>query len=251
MYTEIINRCGLIDSLFGLSDLDLVLTNTNYNENRNNPLNPSNAIVRFEFIEAIVRIANDKYVRSKNYAAKQTSSILEALDWTVERFLSVLSAYNSEEWRWGRYICEDVDLVYKAYKPVLDLIYSRFSGRKAAPGQKPFMSREEWSDLCSQTGLINDSFPAREVDLTYCLAMSLRQDEMRDYKHMEMTFVEFLEALGRACDKASLPPPGKEGKMTAEAMLAQPLKSKIENAMPAFLKLCPKVVQEACPVFKR
>jgi len=52
--------------MFGLSDLDLVLTNTNYNEIRNNPLNPSNAIVRFEFIEAIVRIANDKFVRSKH-----------------------------------------------------------------------------------------------------------------------------------------------------------------------------------------
>lgn len=65
VYTDIINRCGLIDNMFGLSDLDLVLTNTNYNESRNNPLNPSNAIVRYEFIEAIVRIANDKFVRSK------------------------------------------------------------------------------------------------------------------------------------------------------------------------------------------
>ena len=66
MFTDIVNRCGLIDGSFGLSDLDLVLTNTNYNEVRNSPLNPSNAIVRFEFIEAIVRIANDKYVRSKS-----------------------------------------------------------------------------------------------------------------------------------------------------------------------------------------
>jgi len=136
--------------------------------------------------------------------------------------------------------------MYKAYKPALDAVYAKFSGRKAAPGQKSFMSREEWSDLCSQAGLINDLFPARDVDLTYCLAMSLRQDEQREYKHMEMTFVEFLEALGRACDKASLPPPGKEGKMTAEAMLAQALKTKIENAMPALLKLCPKSVLDAC-----
>lgn len=173
-----------------------------------------------------------------------TKSIVEAVEWTLPKFTTFLEPYNSEEWRWKKYICEEVDLVYKAYKPVLDAIYTKFSGRKAIPGQKPFMSREEWMELCTQAGLVNDTFPSRDVDLTYCLAMSVRVDELRETKHMEMMFVEFLEALGRACDKASLAPAETQGKVASEVMLAQPLHRKIENAMPGLIKLCPKPIQE-------
>ena len=241
VFTDITNRCRIIDENFGLSDLDLVLTSTNYSEVKNNPLNPSNSMVRYKFMEVIVRIANDKFLRKK-----KANTPLEALDMALDLFMPVYNAYNTEEWRWGKYLCEEVDLMLKAYKPVLDCIYQRFSGRKVKHNQKPFMSKEEWADLCLRSGLINEQFPARETDLVFSLAMSVRIDELTESKHMEMTFVEFIEALARACDKSSMPPYGTaEGEMSVEEMQAQPLCKKIENAMMPLMKLCPKAIQDA------
>jgi hypothetical protein len=47
-----------------LADLDFQIKSTLYNEVKNNPLNPANALVRYEFMEIIVRIGLDKYYRS-------------------------------------------------------------------------------------------------------------------------------------------------------------------------------------------
>ena len=107
------------------------------------------------------------------------------------------------------------------------------------------MSKEEWSDLCSHSGLINDTFPARETDLVFNLAMSIRVDELTESKHMEMTFVEFLEALGRACDKASMPPADTANTYGPERLQGQSLSVKVKNAIPALLKLCPKCMHDA------
>lgn len=198
-------------------------------------------MVRYKFLEVLVRIALDKYVRRKKAA-----TVIEALDRVLALVQPVYSEYNSEDWRWGQYLCEEVDLTLKRYKSMLDYIYSRFCGRNKKPNQKPFMSKEEWSDLCSYSGLINDFFPARETDLVFNLAMSVRVDELTESKHMEMTFVEFLEALARACEKASMPPPGvPAGTYSPEALQRQPLSVKIRNAVPALLKLCPKSMHDA------
>jgi len=241
VFTDIANKCGLTDENYGLSDLDLVLTSTNYTEVKNNPLNPSTSMVRYKFLEVLVRIAFDKYVRRRKAA-----NIVEALDRILALVLPVYSEYNTEDWRWGQYLCEEVDLTLKHYKSILDYIYNRFCGRKAKPHQKPFMSKEEWSELCSYSGLINDFFPARETDLVFNLAMSVRVDELTESKHMEMTFVEFLEALARACDKASMPPADvPAGTWSPEALQRQALSVKIRNAVPALLKLCPKSMHDA------
>jgi hypothetical protein len=197
-------------------------------------------MVRYKFMEVLVRIALDKYVRRKKAA-----NVAEALDRVLELVLPVYCQYDTEEWRWGKYLCEDVDLTLKQFRPILDYVYKRFCGRKAKPHQKPFMSKEEWSDLCTYSGLINDSFPARETDLVFSLAMSIRIDELTESKHMEMTFVEFLEALGRACDKASKPPANTPaGATSSEALQGQALHVKIRNAIPALLKLCPKSLHD-------
>jgi hypothetical protein len=62
-----------------LSDLDLNFTATNYSEVKNNPRNPSNAIVRFEFLEIIPRLAFDKYYKT-NQAETHYDSVKMMLD---------------------------------------------------------------------------------------------------------------------------------------------------------------------------
>lgn len=229
--------------LMNLADLDFNLKGALFNEVKNNPRNPANSLVRYQFMEIIVRLALDKYLRKK---------VVQTPTEAVERLVNVdmwpiLFKYDSNRWRWDYYICEEVDLVYKAHKPILDNIWTRFSVRLKKPGQKNFMCLEEFSDICTNSGLINEFFVAREIDVCYNLAMMTQVDELNNDRFREMTFVEFLEALGRACGEASMAPIGES---LTEASRQQPLHKKIENAMPYLLRICPHSIQDMYPHLK-
>lgn len=101
--------------------------------------------------------------------------------------------------------------------------------------------------------------------------MQTRVDEVTQYKHLKMTFVEFLEGIARAANYLSYPPatleiknaykkanmqvddPTEEFKlagidedghedfeMSVEELIAQPLNKKIENILPYLLIHCTK-----------
>jgi hypothetical protein len=223
-----------------LADLDFNLKGALFNEVKNNPRNPANSLVRYQFLEIIVRLALDKYLRKK-IVASPTEAVTQLLN---QDMWPTLSKYDSNKWRWERYICEEVDLVYKAHRAILDSIWTRFSIRLRKPGQKNFMCLEEFTDICTTSGLVNEYFVAREIDVCYNLAMMTQVDELNNDRFREMVFVEFLEALGRACEGASIAPLGQE---LSEDCKRQPLWKKIENAMPYLLRICPHSIQDMYP----
>jgi hypothetical protein len=67
------------------------------------------------------------------------------------------------------------------------------------------MSLDEFQDMCTYAGIINETFASREMGVCFNLAMMTQVDELGKRRHMEMTFVEFLEALSRAAYEASIP----------------------------------------------
>ena len=48
----------------------------------------------------------------------------------MDDMISHMKKLDSNVWRWDKYICEEVDLVYKAYAPLMEAIYKKYSGRK-------------------------------------------------------------------------------------------------------------------------
>lgn len=260
-FTDFCNISGMVDgTLFKLADLDLNLKGAGYSEEKNNPLNPPNALVRFKFMEMLVRIAKDKYVRNKI-----TTDMGEAVQKLVNEHVNpAVAKYHHQMWRDQRYLCEEVDLVYKAYKPVLDTVFNKYSGRYTKPGYKRFMSLEEFTDFCNAAGYINETFVARETNICFNCAMMTQMDEIHKRRHLEMSFVEFLEALGRGCDEANLPPkisefnapPPPPAVTTEDGEPAPPVRhekidyanaplwKKIENAMTYLPQLCPQYQKE-------
>jgi len=171
-----------------------------------------------------------------------------AVERLVEEMKPIITKYDSNVWRWQRvYICEEVDLVLKAHKSILDAVYKRFSGRFDKPGKPKTMSLEEFQDVCNQSGLVNETFVSRNIDVCFNLAMMTQVDELSTRRHLQMSFVEFLEALCRACDEANLPPTsftGQVTEITPEELQGQPLAKRVENAMPYLLQLCPSYLRE-------
>ena len=63
---------------------------------------------------------------------------------------------NQQEWREKEYWIEENDLIYKNYAMILENVYKTFSVKRVRPGQKSFMSLEEFIDIFKQLHLLGD-----------------------------------------------------------------------------------------------
>ena len=61
------NNANIMDKKITTSELDIIFTAATNINDKNNPLNPPNALVRLQFIEALIRIAVSKLFQSKFY----------------------------------------------------------------------------------------------------------------------------------------------------------------------------------------
>lgn len=69
------------------------------------------------------------------------------------------------------------------------------------------MAPSEFEQIWLKSNLLNDKFANRDILVWFNLAMQTRVDEVNSDKHLKMNFIEFLEAVARAADYLSFPPP--------------------------------------------
>ncbi len=58
--------------------------------------------------------------------------------------------------------------------------------------------------MVQNAGLINDLLNQREIPVQFNLAMMLQINEIDQERHLQATYLEFLEAVARICDEASI-----------------------------------------------
>lgn len=231
-FVELLTQSNVFDNLYAISDFGVNWNSSMVPSIKNQLYNPGSSLVRYEYLEIITRVAYDRYIRTKS-----TNALYEAIQSLMtDHLLPKLQSLCTDKWR-TEYLTETTDVTLKCHKPIFDALYKKYSGKKALPGQKPFMSLEEFRDLCNSSGLVNDSFSTREIDTCFTVSMMTQVDELYKKKHTEMSYVEFLEAICRACDISySQDSNLQSGKIT--------LQNKIENAANLLLKLCPSYLQE-------
>lgn len=64
------------------------------------------------------------------------------------------------------------------------------------------MRLNNFIDLITMTGCTNDNFGAREIGTIFGISKQSTVDEIYTNGHLDMSFVEFVEALARVADKA-------------------------------------------------
>ena len=244
VFNEFLNQSSVFDSYYDQSDLGVNWSAVQVSKDKKQPYNPGNALVRYQFTELLLRIAYDRYVRTKICPSLPEAFAL----FLEEKIGAVVRSYNSHVWRQQEYLHETVDIVLKSYKPVIDTVYKLYSGKKSLPGQKAFMSIEEFRQLCIDSKIVNERIAARELDACFVLAMMVQVDELYEKKHVEMTYVEFLEALCRTCWYIS--PDNVESEEVELSEFKKigihvELKEKIEKAMWNLFHLCPKALQDS------
>jgi len=206
-FTDFCNNAKIIDNkILKLSDFDriFIATYTKPPDREKNHRNPDRALVRYQFLEGLVRLAEHKYIGSGI-----VPTYGEALKLMMDECLSsFLKNFNHHSWREERYWNEDVDTILKSYFPILRGIYKKYSGQKTLPGQKKYMCLEEFHRLMADTQMYNDNCGERDATLAFNLAMMTQVDELNSDRIYQMQFVEFLEALSRIADKFSSHPYG-------------------------------------------
>jgi hypothetical protein len=95
------------------------------------------------------------------------------------------------------------------------------------------MSLEEFRLLCTDSGIISDSFTTREIDVCFNQAMMTQVDIIFKKRHLEMNFVEFLEAICRAARQRTI-------EDDPEASLKEKLVEIVDNLLSA----CPSNVAD-------
>lgn len=199
-FTDFVNLLGLVDGkTLRLGDLDTDLkASTNSTDSGSQNIA---AITRSEFMEAIVRVAIDKFHRSQ-----LVNSEVEAVEKLVFEFLlPAVSMLESDKWRYARYLNEECAGVLTNYEAELVRMFGKYSGKNTLPGERQGMSLEEFQNCCLD--LLPRSLSQRLYGLCFQLALCTQTDCYK--RQNQLNFPEFLEALSRTVDFSDSAEPEK------------------------------------------
>ena len=99
---------------------------------------------------------------------------------------------------------EQVDYILKYHKIIVDSVWKNYSGGKTLPGDRPWMSLDEYRFLIKRANLEKEIID-RDINLTFNISIQTQVDELDSTRLFEMHYVEFLECICRLADKVSLP----------------------------------------------
>eukprot|EP00347_Sterkiella_histriomuscorum_P017331 403349792 len=193
-------------------DCDRLFIGVNAGNQRKAAFIPEKALVRFQFLEILMKAAIKRYFESGD-----VESELEAIDILESSHLRPIKDgsdsslqmmmrynYNQQRWRQERFWNEPCDNILKAFAPLFTYIYNTFGGSHKKPGQKTFMTLDEFDGLIQTSGLVNDMMNQRDIALHWNFAMMCQVNEIDYERHFQATYIEFLEAFSRVCDQASV-----------------------------------------------
>ena len=212
-------------------DLTFVSTVTDVQKEKKFAYRPERALVRYQFMEILVRLAQYKYMRNglcESYAEAFRRLLEDGLQLQLE------GAEDFQHWRNTRFWTMDVDLVVKEHLDFLRQLYGVWAGSRQQTQIGPKMSALEFKAMWSYYACFNEFYPERDCLLVFSQSIQSQVDELNENRHVFMDFVEFLEGLGRSAEKLSLPPPDARALWSAKQRVTQPLDAKLLHLIQLF-----------------
>ena len=236
--TEFVSSCpDLLDKNYLINDVLVKVTEVKSNaidkQDRKKNQNIPDNIIRHQFMMLLVKIAKDKYFRTK-----QIPSVVEAVDYSFEHHYDFyLSQFKNNRGREERYYNEEVDNILKAFIPIFDALFYSYAPQQIMGRKDSFwLTLDGFTNLCNN--LMDSDFPVKELPVLFSLSIRLTTNEIDSDKHYNMIFPEFLEAISRFIDKLSPIPPGEDStKWDMKRRQEQPLRVKIETMIPQLMRL--------------
>ena len=236
--TQFAQTCkDLIDNKYLINDFLVKVTEVKYNyidklERKNNPNIPEN-IIRHQFMLLMVKIAKDKYFKTK-----QIEKLSDAVEYAfTNNYDSYLNNFDINKWRVERYYLEEIDNFIKAHMPIFNALFYSYAPQQII-GRKDsyWLTLDNFTDFCSV--LLDPDFPIKDLPVIFNISKKLIKDEIHSDKQYNMIFPEFLEAICRFIDKLSPFPINEDSsEWNMKRRQSQSLLQKLENIIPKLVTL--------------
>jgi len=213
-FTTYLDECQVADPespSIKRSDCDTIFIVCNFQPDKKSheaQVNVENALMRYEFLESIVRAGIAKY--GKGVATDDVAEAVRMiLAQNIAPNLTPAGRHVANDFRTERLYTEEVDMVFKRHQVLLKAIYSRYRLKPAGGGLRTKMLKlEGWNQLMQDVHFLDSHYTIQDAILTFLWSRMFVLDEIKDYsRYTSLTFIDFLEALGRAADMKSLPNP--------------------------------------------
>ncbi|OMJ72579.1 hypothetical protein SteCoe_28936 [Stentor coeruleus] len=220
---EFLKKCAFENEDQVLQETGIIWNLSNAPQAKGEKFNAGNGLCRYEFAEFLLRLSIFLYCKNK-----KSENIKEAfIKLLNDHALPAMKKYDKSSWHTDKYLKEDVDLFFRLHKQILMGVFEKYAAMGKGPLDK--MNLHEFRLMCNEAGLCNEEFILREIDMCFRQAMMTEVDEIKHSEHLEMVYVEFIEAFARMADQLY---PDKFGEVLT-------LKRKMENLMPSMIRICP------------
>eukprot|EP00628_Pelagophyceae_sp_CCMP2097_P001027 CAMPEP_0184096594 /NCGR_PEP_ID=MMETSP0974-20121125/10366_1 /TAXON_ID=483370 /ORGANISM="non described non described, Strain CCMP2097" /LENGTH=2022 /DNA_ID=CAMNT_0026399433 /DNA_START=181 /DNA_END=6248 /DNA_ORIENTATION=+ len=190
-------------------------------------LNEDKALMRFEFIECLTRLALGRF----GARCKDVSDCLDMLwDLVILPNAPAEAIYDPESFKRDRLYTEDVDKVLRSHLRTLQIVFRKYAHLDPEQGRAKF-GLKEYIAVLHDARLIGENLTMREARLAYWWSKMLVVDEVKHRKRfIELDFLEFVEALCRCADMMSLPTDEDVADLKARNMLEYEHKLQYEHS---------------------
>ena len=165
---DFLNEIGIVDlegKTFTKYDYDPIFRAVNFTD-ADSPLNPDHGVVRYEFLETLVRVAIEKF--------KVKGSCKED-DEAVKMMISEILApqfdnYDGNLWKSTRFLTENMEIIFRTYMPVFQQLYDKYKDRKVI-GEKAYLDTSGFFDMCNDLKILSRTTGKKESYTNYHRSM--------------------------------------------------------------------------------
>jgi Ca2+-binding EF-hand superfamily protein len=157
---------------------------------------PERGLARFQFLETIARLAFRRFLTK---TANQSST--QDCFYAADQFFS-FTAIGEELVNLRRSLCEALftEECCHTYREHIDTLKGVFDGYKTIcsyPGRSgKNISYGSWLELLADADVLSEDFPMRKCSTAFTIAKEMHVDVTSDWRHMELSWSEFLVAVG-------------------------------------------------------
>ncbi|KAK3280505.1 hypothetical protein CYMTET_11655 [Cymbomonas tetramitiformis] len=179
------------------------------------PPNPNGrAMARYELLEMVVRLAAAKYGMGTHGGLAEC---VDTLCMDISNHLGTAAKLDPNEFRREQLYCEEMDSLFAAHLPFLNVLYRLFKARDKSKQ----LGLEHWMAVLERANLVgpHTGVYKREAKEIFSVSQMVVVDEAKRARATTLTFVDFLEALARLAQQIS--PPSEQDLQVYAATLKQ------------------------------
>ena len=207
-YSDFLDSCNIPDpesESCKRSHCDTLFITANYEETRDDD-NDNTALMRFEFLEVIVRLAVMKFGGGQAETWNLSDNVNRLITRLILPSMPPMAMQDEDEYRRNRLYCDEMDVLYNKHLDLIRALYSRYRLPPREGGVRAkLINLDDWMELFENVKLVDDFFTLRDLKCCFVFARMTAIDEYNTRKNEQLMFVDFLDALGRVAELVNLP----------------------------------------------